>query len=30
LRDIDTGPLIYALLNAVKELAAQVKELQGK
>jgi hypothetical protein len=30
LRDVDTGPLIFALLNAVKELAARVATLEAK
>lgn len=29
LRNIDSGPLIYALINAVKELAARVEQLEG-
>jgi hypothetical protein len=30
LRDLDTGPLLFALINAVKELAGQVAELKAK
>jgi hypothetical protein len=30
LRDIDTGPLIFALINAVKELSAKVAALEAK
>ena len=29
LRDLDTTPLIFALINAVKELKARVEELEG-
>jgi hypothetical protein len=29
LRNLDTGPLIFALINAVKELAAKVETLEG-
>jgi hypothetical protein len=29
-RVLDSGPLIYALINSVKELSARVKELEGK
>lgn len=30
LRELDTTPLIYALINAVKELAAKVETLEGR
>ena len=30
LRDLDTGPLLFALINAVKELAGQVAELKAR
>lgn len=29
LRDLNTGPLLFALVNAVKELSARVKELEN-
>jgi hypothetical protein len=29
LRDLDTGPLIFALINSVKELKARVEQLEG-
>jgi hypothetical protein len=29
LRDLDTGPLIFALINAVKELKARIETLEG-
>jgi len=30
LRDLDTGPLLFALINAVKELSARVRELESR
>jgi hypothetical protein len=30
MRDVDTGPLIYALVNSVKELSARVQQLEAK
>jgi hypothetical protein len=30
LRGLDTGPLVYALVNAVKELSARLKVLEAK
>jgi hypothetical protein len=29
IKDIDSGPLIYALVNAVKELSARIAVLEG-
>jgi hypothetical protein len=29
LHDLDTNPLIYALVNAVKQLAARIEALEG-
>jgi hypothetical protein len=29
LRDIDTGPLVFALINAVKTLTARIEALEG-
>jgi hypothetical protein len=29
MRDLDTGPLIFALVNAVKEMAARIEVLEG-
>jgi hypothetical protein len=30
LHTLDTGPLIYALVNAVKTLTARIEQLEGK
>lgn len=30
LRSFDSGPLVYALINAIKELAARVEALEAK